>query len=63
MYNCMTCDRTLTKDEIALFKKLVNRGAQKYMCLSCMSTYFQVSEAALTKQIEQYKEIGCTLFS
>ncbi len=63
MYNCMKCDRALTKDEIALFKKLVNRGAQKYMCLSCMSTYFQVPETAMIKKIQQYKEIGCTLFS
>ncbi|MDY3928309.1 MAG: hypothetical protein SOZ34_02985 [Clostridia bacterium] len=62
MCNCMKCNRELTKDEIGLFKKLVNRGAQKYMCLSCMSEYFDVSETALSKKIEQYKEIGCTLF-
>ena len=62
MCNCMKCNRQLTSDEIGLFKKLVNRGSQQFMCLSCMSEYFEVSEAALSKKIEEYKKIGCTLF-
>ena len=63
MCNCIKCGRELTNDEIGLFKKLVNRGAQKFMCISCMSEYFEVSEEALRKKIKQYKEMGCTLFS
>ncbi len=63
MDKCIKCQRELTRDEIGLFKKLVNRGAQKFMCLSCMSEYFEVSEEALLKKIEQYRAMGCTLFS
>ena len=63
MCNCIKCGRELTNDEIGLFKKLVNRGAEKFMCISCMSEYFEVSEEALRKNIKQYKEMGCTLFS
>ncbi len=63
MCNCIKCGRELTNDEVGLFKKLVNRGAQKFMCISCMSEYFEVSEEALRKKIKQYKEMGCTLFS
>ena len=49
-------------DEIGLFKKLVNRGADKFMCIECMSEYFEVSESALRDKIEQYRNMGCTLF-
>jgi len=59
---CMRCRRTLKNDEIALFKKLVNRGAEKYMCINCLAEHFAVSVSDLEEKIEQYKKMGCTLF-
>lgn len=62
MCNCFKCGAGLSNDEIGLFKKLVNRGADKFMCIECMSEYFEVSESALCDKIEQYRNMGCTLF-
>ena len=59
---CRTCGRRLTKDEIALTRKLVNRGAAEFCCLSCLADHFQVSEDALREKIIQFREMGCTLF-
>ena len=62
MCNCFKCGAELSNDERGLFKKLVNRGADKFMCIECMSEYFEVSESALRDKIEQYRNMGCTLF-
>lgn len=62
MYECIKCKRDLTGDEIGLFKKLVNRGAEKFMCIDCMAEYFDVSVSDLEEKIKQYKAIGCSLF-
>ena len=59
---CCICGRNLIPDESALTKKLVNRGAVEYMCLSCLSAHFGVPEDALRDKIRQFREMGCTLF-
>ena len=59
---CGRCGRMLTRDEAAATKKLINRGAVEYMCLSCLSAHFGVSEDALRDKIRQFREMGCTLF-
>ncbi len=56
------CGRSLFSDEIALTKKLINRGTNQYLCLSCLSHKFDVSEDILKDKISQFKEMGCTLF-
>lgn len=63
MSECIKCGKTLFSDEIGLYKKLVNRGSEKFMCIDCMSRHFDVSASELEKKIEQYKALGCTLFS
>lgn len=62
MHKCIKCGRELKSDEIGLYKKLVNRGAQKYMCIDCTAEYFDVSVGALEEKIEQYRAMGCSLF-
>ena len=49
-------------DEIALTKKLINRGMEKFFCLTCLAKSFSVSEELLKEKIEQFKRMGCTLF-
>ena len=39
---CMVCKRKLERDEIALHKKLVNRGAHEFMCITCLGKHFDV---------------------
>ena len=59
---CRGCGRALTKDEIALTRKMINRGATEYFCLSCLAAHFLVTEDVLREKIIQFREMGCTLF-
>jgi hypothetical protein len=60
---CVRCGAFLTKDETALTRKLINRGATEFFCLSCLAGHFQLSEEILRKKIEEFKAMGCTLFN
>ena len=60
---CHICRRPLVPDECALTKKLINRGAAEFMCLSCLSEHFDVPEEVLLEKIRQFREMGCTLFT
>ena len=31
-FNCKQCAKRLTRDEVAVTKKLINRGATEFMC-------------------------------
>ena len=60
---CCVCGRTpLSKDEIALTKKLIDRSARSFPCLPCLSKSLEVSEEELLAKIREFKEKGCTLF-
>ncbi|MBQ6060170.1 MAG: hypothetical protein IJL36_01885 [Clostridia bacterium] len=59
---CRICGRDLVPDECALTRKLINRGAVEFMCLSCLSEHFGVSENVLREKIRQFRDMGCTLF-
>lgn len=59
---CYKCDKEISSDVVGLNKKLINRGIDKYMCLTCLAEYFRVSESALNDMIKQFKELGCALF-
>lgn len=63
MPDCFKCGKELSPDEVGLYKKLVNRGSVKFMCISCTTDYFKVSVSDLEEKIIQYKKMGCTLFS
>ena len=59
---CQKCGKELSKDEIGLHKKLFNRAADSFLCISCSAAYFGVSVALLEKKVQQFKEMGCVLF-
>lgn len=59
---CRDCDKALTKDEIALNKKLISPDVQEFQCLDCMSESFGCDVDDLRIKIEEFKEQGCTLF-
>ncbi len=59
---CIDCGKMLTKDEIALSKKLIDPETAECYCLSCMATYIGCSVDDLTLKIQEFKEQGCTLF-
>lgn len=62
MQTCSQCARPLTRDEIGLSKKLINRGTTVFFCLKCLSERFCVSEELLQEKIDDFRAQGCTLF-
>lgn len=59
---CRKCCSPLTPDEIAMTKKLINRGTEVFYCLDCLAQAFDVERADLERKILEFKEGGCTLF-
>ena len=59
---CKQCGRPLTADEIALHKRLINRGAKEHLCLTCLAGFFSCSEDILRDKIDYFRSIGCLLF-
>lgn len=60
---CYVCGKTpLTKDEIGLTKKIIDKRAAAFYCLTCLAEYLEVTEEELLAKIEEFKSEGCTLF-
>lgn len=60
---CMKCKQKLIGDEIAIYLRLVNRGAREYLCIPCLAKYFKCNEEDIRARIKSLKDMGCTLFS
>ena len=63
MAECMKCRRTLTGDEVGIYKRLVNRGAREFLCKTCLSAHFGCTESQIEEKIEHFRAMGCTLFA
>ena len=62
MCRCRKCEKLLIPDEIAMTKKLINRGTTIYYCIDCLAEAFDVKKEYIEAKIQYFKEIGCTLF-
>ena len=60
--NCKTCKRELTGDEIAIYKRLVNRSAHVFLCKTCLAAFFKCAETKIDEKIFHFRNMGCTLF-
>lgn len=58
----MQCEKVLTSDEIAVYRRLIQRDASEYMCKACLAKYLGVPEEVIDARIAYFKKIGCTLF-
>lgn len=60
---CYVCGKyPLSKDEIGLTKKIIDKKTSIFYCLKCMAEYLEVTEEELVNKIEEFKEEGCTFF-
>lgn len=60
---CYICGKEpLTKNEVGLTKKLIDKHSNKYYCIDCLADYFEVDTDFLLIKIEEFKEAGCKLF-
>ncbi|MCQ2492878.1 MAG: hypothetical protein MJ087_07565 [Lachnospiraceae bacterium] len=63
-HTCKNCGVALQGDEIALYRKLVDRGASTYLCLNCLADYCSTSRKQLESLIAFYHRTGiCSLFA
>lgn len=60
---CTQCGKSLSHNEIGLFKRLVNRDSTEFLCLECLAKAFRVPEERLKEKIREYIRQGCTLFT
>ena len=59
---CKTCGKPLTNDDIGFYKKMVNRGAEEFSCIACLSRHFDLREDQSRALIERWRAAGCALF-
>ena len=59
---CTRCSVPLTKDDIGLTRKMINRGAQEFLCVPCLANHFELPEKILREKISEFRAMGCTLF-
>ncbi|MCM1524073.1 MAG: hypothetical protein NC120_06405 [Ruminococcus sp.] len=60
---CRECGAPLFDDDIAIYRKLVFRGAEEFCCIKCLSVRLGCTVQAIERLIEYYRESGnCTLF-
>ncbi len=62
-HSCYVCGKNpLSKDEVGICKKLIDKKTTKFYCLPCLAEQLEVTEEELVAKIEEFKEEGCTLF-
>lgn len=60
---CYVCGKSpLSKDEVGLTKKLINKKSPVFYCIPCLAEYLEVTPEELLDKIEEFKNEGCTLF-
>jgi len=61
--NCIECKSQLFDDDISIYRKLVNRGADEFLCIDCLALKFGCDREKIERLIKYYRESGnCTLF-
>lgn len=59
---CNLCQAPLQNDEIAIYKKLINRKADTFLCKQCLSKMICCDPELIDEKIRQFREAGCFLF-
>ena len=60
--NRCSCGKRLSGDVIALNMKLMGRSTNSRLCLKCLAKELGISKEELKKQIQLFKDEGCSLF-
>lgn len=60
---CKECAAPLFDDDIAVYRKLVFRGADEFCCIRCLAKELGCTPEAIENLIAYYRKSGkCTLF-
>jgi len=61
--SCYICGKeALSKNEIGLIKKLLDKDSKRFYCIDCLAEYLEVDTEFLLDKVEEFKEQGCKLF-
>ena len=61
--NCYVCGKEgLSKNEIGLTKKLLDKNTKYFYCLDCLAEHLEIDTEFLLAKIEEFKDEGCILF-
>jgi uncharacterized protein YlaI len=57
------CEKeNLSKNDIGLTKKLINKDTKTFYCIDCLAEHLEVDSEFLLAKVEEFKEQGCDLF-
>ena len=60
---CKSCNAELLADDIAIYRKLIHRNADEFLCIDCLAEHFQCTRPDIERLIQFYRDGGqCTLF-
>lgn len=60
---CVKCGAALETDDMAIYRKLVFRGADTFWCIDCLAAHFGCTREDIENLIAYYRQSGeCTLF-
>ncbi len=60
---CYVCGKDkLSKNEIGLTKKLLDKNATQFYCLDCLAEKLEVDTEFLIARVEEFKSQGCIHF-
>ena len=59
---CRRCHAQLTRNEVSLTKKLVDRRAHEFLCIPCLAQSFEMTEEECHALILRFREERCPLF-
>lgn len=61
--SCYVCGKgALSKNEVGLTKKFLDKNSKRFYCLGCLAEYLEVDTEFLLEKIKEFKSQGCTLF-
>ncbi len=59
---CTACGKPLSVYDVGFYRRIVNRGAQSCMCISCTAAYYRMTQERAWQMIRHFQREGCTLF-
>jgi hypothetical protein len=60
---CLNCGKEILGDESAIYRKLVSKTAENYLCIPCLAKHFNCKEKNIYDLINFYRENKiCALF-
>jgi len=60
---CLNCGKEILGDESAIYRKLINKTAETFLCIPCLAKHFNCKETYIYDLIKHYRENGiCSLF-